>query len=154
TFLEFSVAPAYYQTLWFRLSCIAAFLALLATLYRLRLRQVARQFNIRMEERINERTRLARDLHDTLLQSFQGVLLKFHAVTYLTPARPPEARKRLEGVVEQASQAVPEGRDGVQGLPSGTGVRNDLAQAISPLADEWACEKSSQLCPACLVQVE
>jgi hypothetical protein len=44
-FLDFHVAPAYYQTMWFRLSCVAAFLALLAALYQLRLRQLARQFN-------------------------------------------------------------------------------------------------------------
>jgi signal transduction histidine kinase len=72
TFLNFSVAPAYYQTWWFRSLCAAAFLALLAAGYQLRLQQVAHQFNIRMEERVNERTRIARDLHDTLLQSFQG----------------------------------------------------------------------------------
>ena len=50
-FLDFSVAPAYYQTTWFRLSCGAAFLALLGGIYQLRLHQVARQFNIRLEER-------------------------------------------------------------------------------------------------------
>src|SRR5262249_55069470 len=74
-FLDFSVAPAYYQTLWFRLSCGFVFLALLAGLHRLRVRQLAGQFNLRLEERVNERTRIARDLHDTLLQSFQGLML-------------------------------------------------------------------------------
>src|SRR6185503_10145600 len=74
TFLDFAVTPAYYQTTWFRVSCVAAFLALLGALYQLRLRQVARQFNMRLEERVSERTRIARDFHDTLLQSFQGVL--------------------------------------------------------------------------------
>src|SRR6266436_745566 len=59
-FLDFSIAPAYYQTNWFRLSCVAAFLALLWALYQLRLHQVARQFNMRLEERVNERTRIAR----------------------------------------------------------------------------------------------
>ena len=92
TFLDFSVAPAYYQTTWFRLSVVAAFLALLGALYQLRLRQVARQFNIRLEERVSERTRIARELHDTLLQSFQGVLLRFHTVTYLLPDRPDDDR--------------------------------------------------------------
>src|SRR5262249_16075683 len=64
--LDFAVAPAYYQTTWFRSLSVLAFLALVAGLYRLRLRQVARQFHIRMEERVAERTRIARDLHDTL----------------------------------------------------------------------------------------
>ncbi len=57
--LDFAVAPAYYQTAWFRLSSVAAVLALLALLYQLRLRQAARYLHIRMEERVNERTRIA-----------------------------------------------------------------------------------------------
>jgi signal transduction histidine kinase len=85
TFLDFSVAPAYYQTTWFRLSCVAAFLALLWGLYQLRLRRVAQQFNMTLEARVNERTRIARELHDTLLQSFQGLLLRFQTVSNLLP---------------------------------------------------------------------
>ena len=99
--LPFSVAPAYYQTWWFRSLCVVAFLGLLAALYYLRSRHLAQQFNIRLEERVSERTRIARDLHDTLLQSFQGVLLKFHAVTYMLLDRP-EAQKTLEIVIDQA----------------------------------------------------
>src|SRR6185503_11458685 len=143
-FLDFSIAPAYYQTIWFRLLCVATFLALLAALYRLRLRQAAQQFNLRMEERVNERTRIARDLHDTLLQSFQGVLLKFHAVTYLLPDRPAEARQTLEGVIEQARDAITEGRDAVQGLRSSTVISNDLARAISTFAEGLAAEPTCQ----------
>jgi signal transduction histidine kinase/ligand-binding sensor domain-containing protein len=153
-FLDFSVAPAYYQTTWFRLSCVAAFLALLAGLYQLRLRQVARQFNIRMEERVNERTRIARDFHDTLLQSFQGVLLKFHAVTYLFPDRPDEARKTLESVIEQARQAITEGRRAVQGLRSSTVVTNDLARTINALGEELAADQTGQDSLDFLVTVE
>jgi signal transduction histidine kinase len=153
-FLDFYVAPAYYQTTWFRLSCVAAFLALLAALYQLRLRQLARQFDIRIEERVNERTRIARDFHDTLLQSFQGVLLKFHAVTYLFPDRPDEARKTLESVIEQARQAVTEGRDAVQGLRSSTAVTNDLSRTINALGKELAADQSGQNSPEFLVIVE
>jgi signal transduction histidine kinase/ligand-binding sensor domain-containing protein len=153
-FLDFYVAPAYYQTTWFRLSCVAAFLALLAALYQLRLRQLARQFNIRIEERVNERTRIARDFHDTLLQSFQGVLLKFHAVTYLFPDRPDEARKTLESVIEQARQAITEGRDAVQGLRSSTSVTNDLSRTINTLGEELAANQTGQNSPEFLVIVE
>jgi len=59
--LNFSVAPAYYQTWWFRSFCLTAFLALLVALYRLRLHQLARQYNMRLEERVRERTRIARE---------------------------------------------------------------------------------------------
>src|SRR4029077_9373258 len=79
TFLDFSVAPAYYQTWWFRSLCVLAFLALLFAGHSLRLHRVEQQFNLRLEGRVAERTRIARDLHDTLLQSFQGTLLKLHA---------------------------------------------------------------------------
>ena len=75
--LEFSIAPAYYQTNWFRASCVAAFLALLWALYRLRLRQLARNSTCVWKSASSERTRIARDLHDTLLQSFQALLLRF-----------------------------------------------------------------------------
>src|SRR5262249_43683840 len=104
-YLDFSIAPKYYQTRWFQILCVVALLALFAAFYHLRLRQVARQFNIRMEERLNERARIARDLHDTLLQSFQGLLLKFHTVTYYLPDRPAEAKKTLESAIDQARKA-------------------------------------------------
>jgi len=154
TLLDFSVAPAYYQTTWFRLSGVAAFLVLLAAFYQLRLRQVRRQFDMRLEERVNERTRIARDLHDTLLQSFQGVLLKFSAISYLIPNRPAEAQQTLESVVEQARQAITEGRDAVQGLRSSIVVTNSLARSISMLGEELAVTQAGQDCPDFQVHVE
>src|SRR4029453_5807057 len=98
--VDFSVDPAYYQTTWFRLSLIGASLLLLAGLYQLRLRHLPRQYNIRLEERVNERTRIARELHDTLLQSFQGALLKFYAIGYQLPEGS-EAKESLDAVIDQ-----------------------------------------------------
>ena len=63
--LDFSIAPAFYQTPGFRASCAVAFLVLLWGLYRYRLYQLAREFNVSLEARVGERTRMARDLHDT-----------------------------------------------------------------------------------------
>jgi len=137
TSLDFSVAPAYYQTWWFRSLCVIVFLALLVVLHRLRLHQVERQFNLRLEGRVAERTRIARELHDTLLQSFQGALLKLHAVTYMLLDRP-EVQKKLETAIEQARQAITEGRDAVQGMRSSTVVSNELARALSMLGEELA----------------
>src|SRR5215471_5833997 len=102
---------------------------------------------MRIEERVNERTRVARDLHDTLLQSFQGLLLKFQAVTYLYPERAAEAQKELESVIEQAEQAISEGRDAVQGLRSSALIGTDLAEAISSLGAELAEAGSNQYRP-------
>jgi signal transduction histidine kinase/ligand-binding sensor domain-containing protein len=154
TFLDFSIAPAYYQTTLFRVSCVAAFLLLLGALYRLRLRQVARQFNMRLEERVGERTRIARELHDTLLQSFQGVLLKFSAVRFLLPPGADEAQKTLGKAIDQAEQAIADGRDAVQGLRSSTVPANDLARVISALGEELADNQSGQDLPAFSVDVE
>ena len=140
TFLDFSIAPAYYQTTWFRVSCVAAFLVLLWGLYRLRIQQLQHQFAIGLEARVNERTRIARDLHDTLLQSFHGLILRFQAATNLLPERPVEAKQRFESAIDQAAQAVTEGRDAVQGLRSSTVETNDLAMAISALGEELAAD--------------
>src|SRR3984885_6749365 len=140
TFLDFSIAPAYYQTTWFRVSCAAVFLTLLWGIYRLRVQQLQHQFAIGLEARVNERTRIARELHDTLLQSFQGLILRFQAATNLLPERSVEAKQRFETAIDQAAQAITEGRDAVQGLRSSTVETNDLAMAISALREELAAD--------------
>jgi signal transduction histidine kinase len=139
--LDFSVAPAYWQTNWFRALCVAALVVLLWALYRLRLRQVRRQFSATLEARVNERTRIARELHDTLLQSFHGLLLRFQTVVELLPGRPAEAKKLLEGTIDQAAGAITEGRDAVQGLRSSVAESNDLAEALRTLGEQLAAEE-------------
>jgi hypothetical protein len=94
--LELSVLPGFYQTNWFRSICAVGFLASLWGIYQLRVQQLQRQFNIGLEARVNERTRIARELHDTLLQSFQGLMLRFQTVDEMLPARPMDAKKALE----------------------------------------------------------
>ena len=135
---DFSIDPAYYQTRWFQASCVAAFLALLWGLYRLRLHQIAQGFNARMEERVGERTRIARELHDTLLQSFQGLMLRLQVVEELLPDG--RAKEELEQSLERADQAIAEGRNAVQDLRSSAMTTNDLAQAVRALGNELAVE--------------
>jgi ligand-binding sensor domain-containing protein/signal transduction histidine kinase len=153
TAIALNVAPAYYQTYWFRLSCVAAFLGMLAAAYQLRLRQLARQFNIRMEARVNERTRIARDLHDTMLQTFQGVLLQFYGLSAMLADRP-EAQQKLEGLLAQEQQAINEGREAVLGLRSSTVIANDLARAFTALGEELAAKQNSHSPVAFQVEVE
>jgi signal transduction histidine kinase len=152
--LDFSIAPAYYQTFWFRALCLAAFLGLLWTLHQLRLRRLAREFNMRLEERVNERTRIARDLHDTLLQSFHGLLLRFQTVFMLLPDRVMEAKERLASAIDQAAQAITEGRDAVQDLRSSASVTNDLAAAIGALGQELATQENGNYRPVFQIDVE
>lgn len=141
--LDFSVLPAYYQTTWFRALCASIFLALLWAAYQLRVRQLAARFNIRLDERVSERTRIARDLHDTLLQSFHGILLHFQTGINLLPGRPDDARKALEKALQQAKHAIVEGREAVQGLRSSVVEKNDLALAIRTLGEELAVNSNS-----------
>ncbi len=154
TAITLNVAPAFYQTYWFRLSCIAAFLGVFWMLYQLHIRQLTRQFNIRMEERVGERTRIARDLHDTLLQSFHGLLLRFQTVLSLLPGRPEEAKEQLESAIEQAAEAITEGRDAVQGLRASTVESNDLAVAIRTLGEELAADETNESSVAFQVEVD
>jgi ligand-binding sensor domain-containing protein/signal transduction histidine kinase len=152
--VAFSVLPAYYQAAWFQMLVVGAVLVLATTLYQLRARHVTRQFNMRLEERVGERTRIARDLHDTLLQSFQGVLLKFQATTYLLPDRPDEARVTLERVIEQASAAITEGRDAVQGLRSSVAARSEMVLAIMTVGEGLAADHAGEDAPKFRAYVE
>jgi signal transduction histidine kinase/ligand-binding sensor domain-containing protein len=131
--LDFSVAPAWYQTIWFRVSCAGSFVLLLWALYQLRLQQLQRQFNVGVEMRVNERTRIARELHDTLLQSFQGLMLRFQTVDEMLPARPVDAKKALEGALDRADQAISEGRDAITDIRTSTSASHDLAVSITAL---------------------
>ena len=140
--LDFSVDPAYYQTTWFRVLCAAAFLALLWGLYRYRLHQIAREFSAQLEARTEERTRIARELHDTLLQSFQALMFHFQAVSDLLPAG--EGKEALGKVLDRADQAIIEGRDAIHNIRSSTTVTNELPQAITALGKELACAKDGE----------
>jgi signal transduction histidine kinase len=152
-FLDFSVAPAYYQTTWFRLSCVAAFVALLWAVYQRRLRQVAREFNMRLDERVHERTRIARELHDSLLQGFQGLMFRLQALRDMLPG-PPEAIEALDIALDRADKAIVEGRDSVADLRQSIIDNTDMAQALTALGQELALQKSNGTDPCVRVLVE
>jgi len=149
-FLDFSIAPAYYQTTWFLGVCVAALAALLIGVYELRVRQVAREYNLRLDERVNERLRIARELHDTLLQSFQGLLMRFQAVS--NELEEGEPKEELDEAIGRAAQAITEGRDAVQGLRSSAVESNDLAASLESLGKELAAGESRP--PEFTMQVE
>jgi signal transduction histidine kinase len=113
-----------------------------------------RILELRFEERVSERTRIARDLHDTLLQSFHGLLLSFQAVYELLPAHPMEAKQSLGGAIDEAGEAITEGRDAVQGLRSSTVETNDIAEAIKAMGEALASEGNDPASVAFRVEVE
>ena len=92
------------------------------------------QLTLRFEERLAERTRIARELHDTLLQSFQALMLHFQTVNDLLPRG--KAKEALEKALDRADQAIVEGRDAIQNLRSSTTLTNELAEAMAALGDE------------------
>src|SRR5271170_7838199 len=152
--MNMEVSRAFNQTTWFRALCVAAFLALLFALYRLRLLYLTKQFNARLEGRVSERTRIARDLHDTLLQSFQGLLLRFQTAYALLDTRPTDAKDVLGSSIDQTAQAIREGREAVQGLRASTVESNDLAQAITTLGEQLAADANSATSVELHVEVE
>jgi len=134
--LQIEILPPWYRTLWFRTISVAALLLLIWAIYLLRLNEIRRQFSAALEARVDERTRIARELHDTLLQSFQGLLLRFQAAANLLPSRPEEAKQRIESAIDQGADAITEGRDAVHELRSSALNTVDIGEAISQFGKE------------------
>jgi signal transduction histidine kinase/ligand-binding sensor domain-containing protein len=135
TYLDFSIAPAYYQTTWFRVLIVAGVLLLLAAAYQLRVRQVAGQVRARLEERVEERERIARDLHDTLLQSVQGLILSIDAAAQQIPPDQP-AHRDLEKTLDRAEEVVAEARDRVRNLRTSSIPAGNLPAAFQEVVEE------------------
>jgi signal transduction histidine kinase/ligand-binding sensor domain-containing protein len=133
--LDFTVLPAWYQTNWFRILCLACCVFLVSTLYRLRMRQVAASINARFDERLAERTRIAQELHDTLLQGFLSASMQVHvAVDRLSSNS--DARPILIRALQVMSKVIEEGRNAVQGLRL-TDVSLDLEHAFVSVQQEF-----------------
>jgi signal transduction histidine kinase len=137
--LPFIIAPAFYQTPWFYGLCALLCLGLLQILYMMRIRQVSAQVRGRLEERLAERERIARDLHDTLLQSVQGLILRLRAAV---------KQERPGGLIEQglerADEVLAEARDRVKHLRSSPNGDQDLIQGLLTLGQELATEQTAQ----------
>jgi signal transduction histidine kinase/ligand-binding sensor domain-containing protein len=152
--LSFEVAPAAWQTWWFRLACAFLLLSSLVTLYRLRLHQITEQVNAQFEARLAERTRIARELHDTLLQSFHGLMLRFQASHNLLPDKPSQAKASLGVAIDRAALAITEGRDAVQDLRKSEAGDSDLVMSLTALGEELANAEPGAEAPRFQVLVE
>jgi len=134
--LDFDIAPMFYQTNWFLLLCGAIASILAWIVYRWRLRLVVARLDLRYAERLSERERIARELHDTLLQAIQGLMLRFQAAAKGIPEHEP-TRRMLEEALDRADEVMAEGRDRVRGLRDSRAGGSDLAQAFSNIAREF-----------------
>jgi len=135
-------SPGVYQTAWFMAMCAVAAVVALAIGHRLRIQYVTSRIRHRLEERAAERVRIARDLHDTLLQGLQGLMLRFHFAAEQIPEREP-ARPTLEQALEIADRVVAEGRDRVRTLRSELSGR-DLSKALAEVGSEMNWEERVQ----------
>jgi signal transduction histidine kinase len=127
--LDFSVAAAWYQTNWFRTLCFVCGGFIICFMYRLRVLRISRALSARFDERLAERTRMARDLHDTFLQTIQGSkLVADHALKPSTDLI--HMRRALEQLSVWLGQAAQEGRAALNSLRTATAQTNDLAEAF------------------------
>jgi len=133
--LDFFIPPAFYQTRWFELLCVVAAGLILWVLYRLRLRQIAARLSLRFEERIAERSRIARELHDNLLQNISGVALQLEGLSK-TVTTPPSAKDRLRDLREQAEQWLHEARETVWDLRSPPLEGRDFLTALRETGEQ------------------
>lgn len=132
------VATPWWRSWWFYGLVAMAVLAVVTLIYQLRLRQLAAIYNMRLEERLGERTRVARDLHDTILQSFQGLTYRLEAIRNLLPEQPQRAADMLEVVLRKSDDAIIEGRETIQSLRDPANVTGDLISALNADARELA----------------
>ena len=127
--LQFTVTPAWYQTSWFRLLCAFTGALLVWLIYEFRVRQIAGAIATKFDERLEERTRLARELHDTFLQTVQGS--KMVADDALDPGSDEtRMRKALEKLSTWLAQAVDEGRAALHSLRVSTVEKNHLSESL------------------------
>ncbi len=141
SFVDFEVAPALWQTTWFRALVVPGCCLLAFAFYRMRLRRLKRMLAIRFEERLAERTRIGQELQETLLQGLLATSMQFQmAVDSLPDDRP--LRSRFERALAMLQQVVDEARNAVRGLHSPGSGAHELEAAFSRVREEIAAAKA------------
>ena len=148
--LDITILPHWWATWWFRSLAALAWVLVMMAAYHAHMRKIASQFEIR----IDERGRIARNLHDSLLQGFQALLYCVQAARDLLPSRPNEAIGILETALERGDRAIAEGRDTVHDLRSTVFVDPDFGKTLKQLAEEMAATHQSARPPTCRVLIE
>ncbi|HET7287373.1 MAG TPA: two-component regulator propeller domain-containing protein, partial [Pyrinomonadaceae bacterium] len=134
--------PYFYQTRWFIAAMFALGIMLVILIYRLRVAQISHQLSARFDERLAERTRVAREIHDTFLQTVQGSkMVADHALK--NPADHTRMVRAMEQLSTWLAQATEEGRAALISLRGSTTEKNDLAEAFRRAIDE--CGRGSSI---------
>ncbi|CAN5453656.1 hypothetical protein BH10ACI4_BH10ACI4_04250 [soil metagenome] len=147
--LRLRILPPWWETWWFQTICASGVFIIVWGIYTARVSQLAQQYNIRLEERLSERNRIARELHDTLLQGFQGLMLRFQAVMKTLP-KEERAYKTMEKVMDSADKVLFEGRQSVQDIREGEEVGISLAERLAQCGEELAENHASSFSLAML----
>lgn len=142
--LDFTVKPTWYQTTVFRFSCLLLAGLIAWGLYRLRIKQISKVINARFDERLAERTRLARELHDTFLQTIQGSKLVADDALE-KPDDPVQMRHTVERLSRWLGQATDEGRAALNSLRTTTVETNDLAEAFRRATEDCCLKESAEV---------
>jgi signal transduction histidine kinase len=132
--------PPFWRTGWFTMFMVMVGVAALLTLYRWRLHHLSSQLNMRFEARLAERTRIAQDLHDTLLQGLVSASMQLHVANDHLAADSP-AKPLVGRVMQLMVQVIEEGRDAVRGLRSTSGNSDALETAFSVIGQEFGSEQ-------------
>ena len=135
--LPFEVEPMLWQTWWFQLSSVLLIAMIVLGAIRLRMVGLVRQMRLRFEERLAERTRIAQELHDTLLQGVISASMQLHVVEEQMPSDLP-AKTGLQRVVNLMGRVIEEGRNAVSGLRSPDTGAVELGKALSRVQREFA----------------
>ena len=130
--LDFQIPPTFMQTPSFRILCVLATGLLLYLLYLWRISYITARVSERLYERLMERERIARSLHDTLLQGMQGIILRFQSVALMLPIHSP-LRSTMEKALVGADEMITEGRDQVMNLRTSLGEIDSLPSALQEI---------------------
>ncbi len=133
--LQIIILPPWWNTWWFRTTYVSAALLAIWSVYRYRMRQIAEQSNIRLLAQLTERTRIAAELHDTLLQDFQSVILRFNTATNRLFKTDPNRLVFEEGL-DFADKILADGRNHIYDLRSGSQALDGLSDTFAALGEE------------------
>jgi signal transduction histidine kinase len=133
----FVIEPEFWQTWWFRASFLSAFLLAIAGVYRLRMYQLTQHLNALFKERLEERTRIAQELHDTLLQGFISASMQLDVAEDQLPEDSP-AKPVLRNLLELMRRVTEEGRSTLRGLRTPAPDSRNLELAFARIRQEFA----------------
>ena len=141
-----ALLPAsFVQTVWFMLLCVVAACGFLGLLFFLQWRRLTRQLHAQLAEQLEERERIERELHDALLQSVGGLILRFQTATERIPQDDP-ARQMLEEALKQSDEVLAEGRERLLELRVTSAETNELPQALAAVGLELRRDHRAEFC--------